>query len=76
MANIFHGRTKVVRDEVQCLRIIRHFCVEACEVEPVEDILLFDLAEVLVSFGRKKPGNPLQCLLAFESLERQQGVLS
>jgi hypothetical protein len=45
------GDTQIVCDKIECLTIILNFGVEPCEVEPVKDILLFDLTKVFVSFG-------------------------
>ena len=47
--------TQVVRDHIQRLRVMLHLRVQAGEVEPVEDVVLLDLAEVLVAFGGQEP---------------------
>ena len=53
------GHTEIIRDQVQGLRIVGDFGVQSGEVEPVEDVVIFYFAKVLVAFGREKPGDPL-----------------
>lgn len=48
-------RTGRVGDEVERGRVALHLCVEAREVEAIEDVLLVDLAEVLVALRREEP---------------------
>lgn len=49
------GRTRRVGDQVERSRVALHLGVEARQVEAVEDVLLVDLAEVLVALGREEP---------------------
>ena len=56
--------TKVICDQVKSLRVVGNFRVEARQIEAVEDVFFLDLAEVLVSFGGKKPRNPLRIQLS------------
>jgi hypothetical protein len=51
-------RTEVIGDEVEGLRVVLDFGVEAGEVEPVKNVVLFYFAKVLVSLGREEPRNP------------------
>ena len=41
------------------MRVMLHLYVQAGQVEAVEDIILFDLAKVLVSLVGKEPRYPL-----------------
>jgi hypothetical protein len=45
------ARTEIISDEVESLGVILDFGVEAGEVKPVEDVVLFYFAKVLVSLG-------------------------
>ena len=47
--------TQVVRDHVQCLRVMLYLRVQTGKVKPVENVVLLDLAEVLIALGRQKP---------------------
>jgi hypothetical protein len=51
---------EVVRDEVEGLAVVRDLGVEPGEVEAVEDVVLLDLAEVLVPLRGQEPRDPLQ----------------
>jgi len=44
-------RTKVISDEVESLRIVLDFGIEAGEIEPVEDVIIFYFAEIFVTLG-------------------------
>lgn len=44
-------RTEVISDEVESLRVVLDFGVEAGEIEPVENVIVFYFAEVFVSLG-------------------------
>lgn len=44
-------RTEVISDEVESLGVVLDFGVEAGKVEPVENVVLFYFAEILVSLG-------------------------
>jgi len=39
---------KHICDQVECILIVLHFCVEACEVESVGQVVLVDFAEIFV----------------------------
>jgi len=44
-------RTKVISNEVESLRVVLDFGVEAGEIEPVEDVIVFYFAEIFVTLG-------------------------
>jgi hypothetical protein len=44
-------RTEVVSNEVESLRVVLDFGVEAGEIEPVENVVVFYLAEIFVTLG-------------------------
>lgn len=44
-------RTEVVSNEVESLRVILDFSVEAGEIEPVENVIVFYFAEIFVTLG-------------------------
>jgi len=44
-------RTEIISDEVESLGVVLDFGVEAGKVEPVENVVLFYFAEVLISLG-------------------------
>ena len=54
------SHTKVIRDQVQGLRVVCDFGVQSGEIEPIQDVILFYFAKVFVAFRRKKPGDPLR----------------
>ena len=49
------GRTRLVGDELKRAGVALDLGVEAGEVEPVDDVFVIDLAEVLVALGREEP---------------------
>lgn len=51
-------RTEVVSDEIESLRVVLDFGVEAGEIEPVEDVIFFYFAEIFVPLGREEPRYP------------------
>ena len=52
------GRTRLVGDELKRAGVALDLGVEAGEVEPVDDVFVIDLAEVLVALGREEPRDP------------------
>lgn len=44
-------RTEIISNEVESLRVVLDFGVEAGEIEPVEDVIVFYFAEIFVAFG-------------------------
>ena len=44
-------RTEIISDEVEGLGVVLDLGVEAGKVEPVEDVILFYFAKVLISLG-------------------------
>lgn len=42
---------KDIGDEVECILVILNFCVQAGEIEAICEVVLVDLAEILVSSG-------------------------
>ena len=44
-------RTEVVSNEVESLRVVLDFGVEAGEIEPVENVIVFYFAEIFVTLG-------------------------
>lgn len=51
MARRWITRTEVISDEVESLRVVLDFSVEAGEIEPVEDVIVFYFAKILVTLG-------------------------
>jgi hypothetical protein len=47
-----------VRDEVQRILVILYFRVQTSQVEPISQIVLINLAEVLIASGRDKLNPP------------------
>lgn len=45
-----------VSDEVECILIPLHVCIEPRQIEPVRQVLFVDFAEVLVASGRNELG--------------------
>ena len=44
-------RTEVISNEVEGLRVVLDFGVEAGEIEPIEDVIVFYFAEIFVTLG-------------------------
>jgi hypothetical protein len=44
-------RTEVIGNEVKSLRVVLDFGVEAGEIEPVENVIVFHFAEIFVTLG-------------------------
>ena len=40
---------EVVRDQVERLRIVLDLGIQACKIEPVQDVVVVDFAEVLIA---------------------------
>jgi len=49
MAQRWITRTEVISNEVEGLRVVLDFGVEAGEIEPVENVIIFYFAEVFVT---------------------------
>lgn len=43
-------QTEIIRNQVQCLRVVRDLGVQSGEIEPIQDVILFDFAKVFVAF--------------------------
>ena len=43
-------RTKVISDKIECCGVMLNLSIETGQVEAVENVILLDLAEVLVAF--------------------------
>lgn len=39
-------------DEVECILVVLHLCVQAGQVEAILEVILIDLAKILVAAGR------------------------
>ena len=50
--------TQRIGDQIERGGVVLHLGVEAGEVEAIEDVVLVDLAEVLVALCAEKPGDP------------------
>ena len=44
-------RTEIIGNEVEGLRVVLDFGVETGEIEPVENVVIFYFAKVLVALG-------------------------
>ncbi len=43
-------RTEVISDKIECRSVMLNLSIKACQVEAIENVILLDLAEVLVAF--------------------------
>ena len=51
--------TKLIRDQVERPSILlHHLPVQSRQVEAIQDVVLVDLHEVLVTLGRQEPSDP------------------
>ena len=51
-------RTEIIGNEVEGLRVVLDFGIETGEIEPVENVVIFYFAKVLIALGREEPGYP------------------
>lgn len=45
---VFHFHVEDVRDQIECILIVLHFCIESSEIESVRQVILVDFAEVFI----------------------------